>query len=173
MDVDCLQVVSMSEELRRALYSSSSLTSLDLEAFLPEVVGTSEIITDNVRKVRQVCVWVFASLVNTFEFVVWMYSILCYLMVLSCVLQSMSNQISNHHRACTRSCQLEHRGMLGSWCSAPLSMASVLTPYIARWMMLIPQSCFSSRTQSKMWVPSLFKECELVCVFLQLPSCLI
>uniref|UniRef100_A0A0P4WCB2 Oxidation resistance protein 1 n=2 Tax=Scylla TaxID=6760 RepID=A0A0P4WCB2_SCYOL len=40
----------MSEELRRALYSSSSLTSLDLEAFLPEVVGTSEIITDNVRK---------------------------------------------------------------------------------------------------------------------------
>lgn len=49
---DCLQVVSMSEELRRALYSSSSLTSLDLEAFLPEVVGTSEIINDNVRKVR-------------------------------------------------------------------------------------------------------------------------
>ncbi|MPC20040.1 Oxidation resistance protein 1 [Portunus trituberculatus] len=44
------KVVSMSEELRRALYSSSSLTSLDLEAFLPEVVGTSEIITDNVRK---------------------------------------------------------------------------------------------------------------------------
>lgn len=51
---NCLQVVSMSEELRRALYSSSSLTSLDLEAFLPEVVGTSEIITDNVRKVRLV-----------------------------------------------------------------------------------------------------------------------
>lgn len=49
----CLQVVSMSEELRRALYSSSSLTSLDLEAFLPEVVGTSDIINDNVRKVRQ------------------------------------------------------------------------------------------------------------------------
>ncbi|KAG7169663.1 TLD domain-containing protein 2-like [Homarus americanus] len=43
-------VVSMSEELRRALYSSGSLTSLDLEAFLPEIVGTSEIITDIVRK---------------------------------------------------------------------------------------------------------------------------
>ncbi|XP_071512192.1 nuclear receptor coactivator 7 isoform X2 [Panulirus ornatus] len=44
------EVVSMSEELRRALYSSNSLTSLDLEAFLPDVVGTSEIITDHVRK---------------------------------------------------------------------------------------------------------------------------
>ncbi|XP_042220796.1 oxidation resistance protein 1-like isoform X3 [Homarus americanus] len=44
------EVVSMSEELRRALYSSGSLTSLDLEAFLPEIVGTSEIITDIVRK---------------------------------------------------------------------------------------------------------------------------
>lgn len=41
----------MSEELRKALYSSSSLTSLDLEAFLPEVIGTTEIITDQVRKV--------------------------------------------------------------------------------------------------------------------------
>lgn len=61
VDVDCLQVVSMSEELRRALYSSSSLTSLDLEAFLPEVVGTSEIITDNVRKVR--LVWIIKSVI--------------------------------------------------------------------------------------------------------------
>lgn len=40
----------MSEELRRALYSSSSLTSLDLEVFLPEVVGTTDIVTDHVRK---------------------------------------------------------------------------------------------------------------------------
>ncbi|XP_064081814.1 oxidation resistance protein 1-like isoform X7 [Macrobrachium nipponense] len=44
------EVVSMSEELRRALYSSSSLTSLDLEVFLPEVVGTTDIVTDHVRK---------------------------------------------------------------------------------------------------------------------------
>ncbi|XP_050691477.1 oxidation resistance protein 1-like isoform X5 [Eriocheir sinensis] len=50
MTKESWEVVSMSEELRRALYSSSSLTSLDLEAFLPEVVGTSEIINDNVRK---------------------------------------------------------------------------------------------------------------------------
>ena len=47
-----LQVVSMSEELRRALYSSGSLTSLDLEMFLPEIVGESEIVDDQVRKVR-------------------------------------------------------------------------------------------------------------------------
>ncbi|XP_047499439.1 TLD domain-containing protein 2-like [Penaeus chinensis] len=45
-----VQVVSMSEELRRALYSSGSLTSLDLEVFLPDVNGTTEIITDHVRK---------------------------------------------------------------------------------------------------------------------------
>ena len=70
---DCLQVVSMSEELRRALYSSNSLTSLDLEAFLPEVIGTSEIITDNVRKVRLVrshsnsCPWlIFINLYYIF-----------------------------------------------------------------------------------------------------------
>ncbi|XP_053653498.2 uncharacterized protein [Cherax quadricarinatus] len=44
------EVVSMSEELRRALYSSGSLTSLDLEAFLPDINGASEIITDVVRK---------------------------------------------------------------------------------------------------------------------------
>ncbi|XP_069994151.1 uncharacterized protein [Penaeus vannamei] len=44
------EVVSMSEELRRALYSSGSLTSLDLEVFLPDVNGTTEIITDHVRK---------------------------------------------------------------------------------------------------------------------------
>ncbi|XP_069180611.1 oxidation resistance protein 1 isoform X9 [Procambarus clarkii] len=44
------EVVSMSDELRRALYSSASLTSLDLEAFLPEICGVSEIITDAVRK---------------------------------------------------------------------------------------------------------------------------
>lgn len=50
MTKESWEVVSMSEELRRALYSSNSLTSLDLEAFLPDVVGTSEIITDHVRK---------------------------------------------------------------------------------------------------------------------------
>lgn len=56
------QVVSMSEELRRALYSSNSLTSLDLEAFLPDVIGTSEIITDLVRKVSTICVFCVISL---------------------------------------------------------------------------------------------------------------
>ncbi|XP_076058334.1 TLD domain-containing protein mustard isoform X5 [Oratosquilla oratoria] len=44
------QVVSMSEDLRQALYSSASLNSLELEAFLPDIIGTSEIITDHVRK---------------------------------------------------------------------------------------------------------------------------
>ena len=44
----------MSEELRRALYSSGSLTSLDLEMFLPEIVGESEIVDDQVRKVRTI-----------------------------------------------------------------------------------------------------------------------
>lgn len=50
MTKESWEVVSMSEELRRALYSSSSLTSLDLEVFLPEVVGTTDIVTDHVRK---------------------------------------------------------------------------------------------------------------------------
>lgn len=43
----------MSEELRKALYSSSSLTSLDIEVFLPEIQGSSEIIDDQIRKVRE------------------------------------------------------------------------------------------------------------------------
>ncbi|XP_069180612.1 nuclear receptor coactivator 7 isoform X10 [Procambarus clarkii] len=50
MTKESWEVVSMSDELRRALYSSASLTSLDLEAFLPEICGVSEIITDAVRK---------------------------------------------------------------------------------------------------------------------------
>ncbi|XP_042861954.1 uncharacterized protein LOC122247057 [Penaeus japonicus] len=50
MTKESWEVVSMSEELRRALYSSGSLTSLDLEVFLPDVNGTTEIITDHVRK---------------------------------------------------------------------------------------------------------------------------
>ena len=41
----------MSEELRRALYSSNSLTSLDLEMFLPDIIGSTEMIDDSFRKV--------------------------------------------------------------------------------------------------------------------------
>ncbi|CAL4062975.1 unnamed protein product, partial [Meganyctiphanes norvegica] len=50
MTKESWEVASMSEELRRALYSSGSLTSLDLEVFLPEILGETEIITDHVRK---------------------------------------------------------------------------------------------------------------------------
>ena len=41
----------MSEELRRALYSSNSLSSLEFEMFLPELLEKSEIIDDDFRKV--------------------------------------------------------------------------------------------------------------------------
>ena len=41
----------MNEELRRALNPSGSMTSLDLEVFLPDLLGNSEIITDAIRKV--------------------------------------------------------------------------------------------------------------------------
>lgn len=50
MTKESWEVASMSEELRRALYSSNSLTSLDLEVFLPDILGETEIITDHVRK---------------------------------------------------------------------------------------------------------------------------
>lgn len=43
----------MSEELRRALYSSSSLASLDLEMFLPDIVGKTEIVDDTIKKVSK------------------------------------------------------------------------------------------------------------------------
>ncbi len=42
----------MSEELRRALYASST-TSLDLELFLPDLIGNTEVLTEEHRK--QLC----------------------------------------------------------------------------------------------------------------------
>ena len=44
----------MNDELRRALNPSSSMTSLDLEVFLPDLQGKSEIITDVIRKVSRI-----------------------------------------------------------------------------------------------------------------------
>ena len=46
------QVLSMSEELRRALYASS-VGSLDLETYVPDLVGSTEILTEEHRK--QLC----------------------------------------------------------------------------------------------------------------------
>ncbi|KAF6203947.1 hypothetical protein GE061_002285 [Apolygus lucorum] len=43
------ELLSMSGELRRTLYASSG-TSLDLEAFIPELRGTTEILTEEHRK---------------------------------------------------------------------------------------------------------------------------
>lgn len=43
------QVLSMSGELRRALYANS-VPSLDLEPFLPDLVGNTEILTEEHRK---------------------------------------------------------------------------------------------------------------------------
>ncbi|XP_067014098.1 TLD domain-containing protein 2 isoform X7 [Anabrus simplex] len=42
-------VLSMSEELRRALYASS-VASLDLDPFIPDLVGTTEILSEEHRK---------------------------------------------------------------------------------------------------------------------------
>nr|CAD7588673.1 unnamed protein product [Timema genevievae] len=44
-----IEVLSMSEELRRALYASS-VGSLDLELLIPELVGVTEILTEEHRK---------------------------------------------------------------------------------------------------------------------------
>lgn len=44
-----LQVLSMSEELRRALYASNA-ASLDIELFLPDLVGVTEIFSEEHRK---------------------------------------------------------------------------------------------------------------------------
>ncbi|XP_067014093.2 oxidation resistance protein 1 isoform X2 [Anabrus simplex] len=43
------EVLSMSEELRRALYASS-VASLDLDPFIPDLVGTTEILSEEHRK---------------------------------------------------------------------------------------------------------------------------
>lgn len=50
--VDDLQVLSMSEELRRALYANSAV-SLDNEIIVPDLVGTTEILSDEHRE--QLC----------------------------------------------------------------------------------------------------------------------
>lgn len=44
-----LQLVSMSEELRRALYATNS-ASFDLEILVPDLVGVTEILTEDHRK---------------------------------------------------------------------------------------------------------------------------
>jgi hypothetical protein len=43
------QVLSMSEELRRALYASNA-ASLDIELFVPDLVGVTEILSEEHRK---------------------------------------------------------------------------------------------------------------------------
>lgn len=48
----CFQVLSMSEELRRALYASSA-ASLDLELCVPDLNGVTEILSEDHRK--QLC----------------------------------------------------------------------------------------------------------------------
>lgn len=42
------QVLSMSEELRRALYATSA-GSIDQELFIPDLVGTTEILSEDHR----------------------------------------------------------------------------------------------------------------------------
>nr|CAD7201383.1 unnamed protein product [Timema douglasi] len=49
VSLDRFQVLSMSEELRRALYASS-VGSLDLDLLIPELVGVTEILTEEHRK---------------------------------------------------------------------------------------------------------------------------
>ena len=44
-----LQLVSMSDELRRALYATNS-ASFDLEIPVPDLVGVTEILTEDHRK---------------------------------------------------------------------------------------------------------------------------
>ncbi|XP_049774176.1 oxidation resistance protein 1 isoform X12 [Schistocerca cancellata] len=50
--IESVQVLSMSEELRRALYANNS-TSIDLEFTLPELSGTTEILSEEHR--RKLC----------------------------------------------------------------------------------------------------------------------
>lgn len=47
--LEILQVLSMSEELRRALYANSAV-SLDTEIIVPDLVGTTEILSDDHRE---------------------------------------------------------------------------------------------------------------------------
>lgn len=51
--IDCLlQVLSMSEEFRRALYANSAI-SLDNDIIVPDLIGTTEILSDEHRE--QLC----------------------------------------------------------------------------------------------------------------------
>lgn len=45
-----MQIVSLNEEVRRALYGSERLSALDLDSYLPDLIGPSEILTDDYRK---------------------------------------------------------------------------------------------------------------------------
>ena len=45
-----LQIVSLNEEVRRALYGSERLSALDLDSYLPDLIGPTEILTDEYRK---------------------------------------------------------------------------------------------------------------------------
>ena len=42
--------MSLNEEVRRALYGSERLSVLDFESFLPELIGPTEVLTDEYRK---------------------------------------------------------------------------------------------------------------------------
>lgn len=44
------QIVSLNEEVRRALYGVERLSALDLESFLPDLLGPTEILTEEYRK---------------------------------------------------------------------------------------------------------------------------
>jgi hypothetical protein len=44
------QIVSLNEEVRRALYGTDRLSTLDLDSYLPDLIGPTEVLTDDVRK---------------------------------------------------------------------------------------------------------------------------
>ncbi|KAI9556880.1 hypothetical protein GHT06_016672 [Daphnia sinensis] len=44
------EIVSLNEEVRRALYGSERLSALDLDSYLPDLIGPTEVLTDEYRK---------------------------------------------------------------------------------------------------------------------------
>lgn len=44
-----MQIVSLNEEVRRALYQER-LSNIDFEQFLPDLIGQTEVLTDEYRK---------------------------------------------------------------------------------------------------------------------------
>ena len=44
-----VQIVSLNEEVRRALYQER-LSNIDFEQFLPDLIGQTEVLTDEYRK---------------------------------------------------------------------------------------------------------------------------